>query len=82
MCFASSSWTPRTVAFEKAPARRFDLVAGAALGEDRWVTMFNTPGRMAGIYRSGNHAQAKAYFAFRSAPLDDDHRDRPCTSGW
>ena len=97
-----------TVAFEKAPPRRFDLVAGAdgmhsqvrrlafgaeeefvrhkdhyfafanadaALGEDRWVTMFNTPGRLAGIYRSGNHAQAKAYFAFRSAPLDYDHRD-------
>jgi 2-polyprenyl-6-methoxyphenol hydroxylase-like FAD-dependent oxidoreductase len=97
-----------TVTFEKAPARRFGLVAGAdgmhshvrrlafgaeeefirhkdhyfafanadaALGEDRWVTMFNTPGRMAGIYRSGNHAQAKAYFAFRSAPLDYDHRD-------
>jgi 2-polyprenyl-6-methoxyphenol hydroxylase-like FAD-dependent oxidoreductase len=97
-----------TVAFEKAPARRFDLVAGAdgmhshvrrlafgpedefvrhkdhyfafanadaALGEDRWVTMFNTPGRMAGIYRSGNHAQAKAYLAFRSAPLNYDHRD-------
>src|SRR5580692_11144474 len=49
--------------------------ADATLGEDRWVTMFNTPGRMAGIYRSGNHAQAKAYFAFRSAPLDYDHRD-------
>lgn len=49
--------------------------ADAALGEDRWVTMFNIPGRMAGIYRSGNHAQAKAYFAFRSAPLDYDHRD-------
>jgi 2-polyprenyl-6-methoxyphenol hydroxylase-like FAD-dependent oxidoreductase len=97
-----------TVAFEKAPARRFDLVAGAdgmhshvrrlafgpeaefvrhkdhyfafanadaALGEDRWVTMFNPPGRMAGIYRSGNHAQAKAYLAFRSAPLNYDHRD-------
>ena len=97
-----------TVAFEKAPARRFDLVAGAdgmhsqvrrlafgpeeefvrhkdhyfafanadaALGEDRWVTMFNTPGRMAGIYRSGNHAQAKAYLAFRSAPLNYDIRD-------
>ena len=97
-----------TVTFEKSPARRFDLVAGAdgmhsqvrrlafgaedefvrhkdhyfafanadaALGEDRWVTMFNTPGRMAGIYRSGNHAQAKAYLAFRSAPLDYDHRD-------
>ncbi len=50
--------------------------ADAALGEDRWVTMFSTPGRMAGIYRSGNHAQAKAYFAFRSAPLDFDHRDQ------
>jgi 2-polyprenyl-6-methoxyphenol hydroxylase-like FAD-dependent oxidoreductase len=49
--------------------------ADAALGEDRWVTMFSTPGRMAGIYRSGNHAQAKAYLAFRSAPLDYDHRD-------
>ncbi len=49
--------------------------ADAALGEDRWVTMFCTPGRMAGIYRSGNHAQAKAYLAFRSAPLDYDHQD-------
>jgi 2-polyprenyl-6-methoxyphenol hydroxylase-like FAD-dependent oxidoreductase len=97
-----------TATFEKAPARRFELVVGAdgmhshvrrlafgpedefvrhkdhyfafanadaALGEDRWVTMFNTPGRMAGIYRSGNHAQAKAYLAFRSAPLNYDHRD-------
>ena len=96
------------VTFEKAPARRFDLVVGAdgmhsqvrrlafgpekefirhkghyfafanadaALGEDRCVTMFNTPGRMAGIYRSGNHAQARAYFAFASTPLDYDHRD-------
>ncbi|WP_327089880.1 FAD-dependent monooxygenase [Nonomuraea sp. NBC_01738] len=49
--------------------------AGSALGEDRWMTMFNTPGKMAGIYRSGNHPQAKAYFIFRSAPLDYDHRD-------
>ncbi|NGN64140.1 FAD-dependent oxidoreductase [Streptomyces sp. A7024] len=46
-----------------------------SLGEDRWVTMFNTPGTMTGIYRSGNHARAKAYFMFRSAPLDYDHRD-------
>lgn len=30
---------------------------------------------MAGINRSGNHAQAKAYLAFRSAPLAYDHRD-------
>ncbi|MPZ80640.1 MAG: FAD-dependent oxidoreductase [Actinophytocola sp.] len=48
----------------------------AALGENRWVTMHNPrPGRMAGIYRSGNHAQAKAYFIFRSGPLTYDHRD-------
>jgi 2-polyprenyl-6-methoxyphenol hydroxylase-like FAD-dependent oxidoreductase len=47
----------------------------AALGENRWVTMYNLPGRMAGIYRSGNHAEAKAYFMFRSAPLVIDHRD-------
>ncbi|MEV0269298.1 FAD-dependent monooxygenase [Hamadaea sp. NPDC050747] len=49
--------------------------ADAALGEDRWVTMFNTPGKMAGLYRSGNHPQAKAYFIFRSRPIAVDHRD-------
>lgn len=49
--------------------------ADAALGPDRWVTMFNTPGRMAGIYRSGTNPQAKAYFIFRSPRLDLDHRD-------
>ncbi|MEV4257037.1 FAD-dependent monooxygenase [Spirillospora sp. NPDC049652] len=49
--------------------------ADASLGEDRWVTMFNTPGKMTGIYRSGKHPQAKAYFMFRSPPLDYDHRD-------
>lgn len=49
--------------------------ADASLGENRWVTMFNVPGRMAGIYRSGNHAQAKAYLVFRSGALDHDHRD-------
>ncbi|MGW2822674.1 FAD-dependent monooxygenase [Streptomyces sp. NPDC001443] len=49
--------------------------ADASLGEDRWVTMFNTPGRMTGIYRSGNHTQAKAYFMYRSAPLKYDRRD-------
>jgi 2-polyprenyl-6-methoxyphenol hydroxylase-like FAD-dependent oxidoreductase len=47
----------------------------ASLGENRWVTMHNQPGRMTGIYRSGNHAQAKAYFIFRSAALTYDHRD-------
>jgi 2-polyprenyl-6-methoxyphenol hydroxylase-like FAD-dependent oxidoreductase len=49
--------------------------ADAALGENRWVTMYNLPGKMAGIYRSGNHAQAKALFIFRSGPLAYDHRD-------
>ncbi|WP_328761240.1 MULTISPECIES: FAD-dependent monooxygenase [unclassified Streptomyces] len=49
--------------------------ADGRLGEDRWVTMFNTPGKMIGIYRSGNHTQAKAYFIFRSERLNYDHRD-------
>ena len=49
--------------------------ADAALGENRWVTMYNEPGKMAGLYRSGNHPQAKAYFVFRSAPLRYDFRD-------
>ncbi|MEV6333835.1 FAD-dependent monooxygenase [Nocardia vinacea] len=49
--------------------------ADAALGPDRWVSVYNTPGAMAGIYRSGNHAQAKAYFMFRSPLLDLDPRD-------
>ncbi|NUP26032.1 MAG: FAD-dependent oxidoreductase, partial [Nocardia sp.] len=50
--------------------------ADAALGPDRSVTVFNTPGRMAGIYRSGNHPQAKAYFMFRSPQRDIDLRDQ------
>ena len=37
--------------------------------------LFRSPGKMAGVYRSGNHAQAKAYFVFRSAPLRYDFRD-------
>jgi len=49
--------------------------ADAALGENHWVTMYNQPGKMTGVYRSGNHAQAKAYFVFRSAPLQYDFRD-------
>ena len=49
--------------------------ADAALSENRWVTMYNLPGKMAGIYRSGNHAQAKAYFVFRSPTLAYDYRD-------
>lgn len=50
--------------------------ADAALGVDRTITMFNTPGKMVGIYRSGNHAQAKAYFMFRRPELMDyDYHD-------
>ncbi|WP_433186002.1 FAD-dependent monooxygenase [Actinoallomurus sp. CA-150999] len=50
--------------------------ADASLGENRWVTLHNpVPGKMTGVYRSGNHAQAKAYFIFRSEPLAYDHRD-------
>jgi 2-polyprenyl-6-methoxyphenol hydroxylase-like FAD-dependent oxidoreductase len=50
--------------------------ADPALGEDRWVTMYNLPGKMAGLYRSGNHAQAKGYFLFRrDEPLVYDFRN-------
>lgn len=49
--------------------------ADPLLGEDRWVSMYNLPGKMAGIYRSGNHAGARAYFAWRSKELDYDYRD-------
>jgi 2-polyprenyl-6-methoxyphenol hydroxylase-like FAD-dependent oxidoreductase len=50
--------------------------ADATLGADRTITMFNTPGKMVGIYRSGNHAQAKAYFMFRRPePMDYDYHD-------
>jgi 2-polyprenyl-6-methoxyphenol hydroxylase-like FAD-dependent oxidoreductase len=47
-----------------------------ALGEDRWVTLYNEPGKAAGVYRSGNHPGAKALWLFRSrAPLAYDYRD-------
>lgn len=50
--------------------------ADPALGEERWMTVYNEPGRMAGVYRSGNHAGAKANFMFRRRePLTYDHRD-------
>ncbi|MQY18376.1 FAD-dependent monooxygenase [Nocardia macrotermitis] len=49
--------------------------ADAALGPDRWVTLYNTPGTVAGIYRSGNHEQAKVYLGFRSPRVDFDPRD-------
>jgi 2-polyprenyl-6-methoxyphenol hydroxylase-like FAD-dependent oxidoreductase len=50
--------------------------ADPALGADRWMTLYNLPGKMAGVYRSGNHSQAKAYFAFRQPdPQTYDYRD-------
>jgi 2-polyprenyl-6-methoxyphenol hydroxylase-like FAD-dependent oxidoreductase len=50
--------------------------ADPALGEERWMTLYNVPGKVAGIYRSGNHAGAKANFMFRRRqPLTYDYRD-------
>jgi 2-polyprenyl-6-methoxyphenol hydroxylase-like FAD-dependent oxidoreductase len=50
--------------------------ADPALGEDRWMTIYNLPGKMAGVYRSGHHTGAKAYLMFRQPqPLAYDHRD-------
>lgn len=50
--------------------------ADPALGEKRWITAYNEPGRMAGVYRSGNHTGAKVNFMFRRPePLTCDHRD-------
>lgn len=40
--------------------------ADASLGEDRWMSIYNEPGRSSGLYKSGNHSQAKGYFTFRS----------------
>ncbi len=47
----------------------------ASLGEDRCATLYNVPGKAAGVLRSGNHPQAKAMLLFRSGPLAYDHRD-------
>jgi 2-polyprenyl-6-methoxyphenol hydroxylase-like FAD-dependent oxidoreductase len=50
--------------------------ADPALGADRWMTIYNLPGKMAGVYRSGNHTGAKAYLMFRQPePLAYDHSD-------
>jgi len=50
--------------------------ADPALSADRWMTIYNLPGKMAGIYRSGHHTGAKAYLMFRQpTPLTYDHRD-------
>jgi 2-polyprenyl-6-methoxyphenol hydroxylase-like FAD-dependent oxidoreductase len=50
--------------------------ADPALGEERWVTLYNVPGKVAGVYRSGNHTGAQATFMFRQRePLTYDRRD-------
>lgn len=50
--------------------------ADPSLGEDKWMTLYNVPGKASGLYRSGNHAGAKATFMFRSRePLAYDYRD-------
>ncbi|WP_159847838.1 FAD-dependent monooxygenase [Nocardia sp. CY41] len=49
----------------------------AELGRPHSVTLYNTPGKVAGVYRSGTHDTATAFFAFRaSRTLEVDHRDQ------
>lgn len=45
-------------------------------GADQAVTLHNTPGRVAGVYKSGNHRAAQAFFAFRVSHDFDFPRDR------
>jgi 2-polyprenyl-6-methoxyphenol hydroxylase-like FAD-dependent oxidoreductase len=50
--------------------------ADPALGEERWTTLYNVPGKVAGFQRSGNHSGATALFMFRQRePLTYDYRD-------
>ncbi|MDA3643376.1 FAD-dependent monooxygenase [Saccharopolyspora indica] len=42
---------------------------------DRWAVLHNTPGRLAGLYRSKADRGAKAILAFASPRLRFDHRD-------
>lgn len=47
------------------------------LGRPHSVTLYNTPGKVAGVYRSGAHDTATAFFAFREhRVLEVDHRDQ------
>ncbi|MEV4205379.1 FAD-dependent monooxygenase [Nocardia salmonicida] len=48
-----------------------------AFGAPRAVTLHNAPGRVAGVYRSGNHTAAQAFFAFRTSRDVEFPRDRP-----
>lgn len=49
--------------------------ADIGVGEKRWITFYNTPGKSIGIYRPANRP-AQVYVAFRSEePLSYDYRD-------
>jgi 2-polyprenyl-6-methoxyphenol hydroxylase-like FAD-dependent oxidoreductase len=46
------------------------------LSENRWMTIYNEPGRMAGVSRPGSHIQAKCYFLFEQpTQLSYDYHD-------
>lgn len=49
---------------------------GRTFGRDRSVVLHNSPGKVAGVYRSGNHVDDTAFFAFRQPQLQSwSHRD-------
>ena len=80
-----TAYTPRSGSLVFGPESQFVRYLGhygafadadPALGEERWMTLYNEPGKVAGVYRSGNHAGAKANFMFRRRePLTYDYRD-------
>lgn len=47
------------------------------LGLDRWTTLFNAPGRLAGQYRARDDEGAKGILSFTSPQLDFDPHDAP-----
>jgi 2-polyprenyl-6-methoxyphenol hydroxylase-like FAD-dependent oxidoreductase len=50
--------------------------ADPSLGEQGWISLYNVPGKVAGVYRASNQTGAKAYFAFQqSQPLSYDYKD-------
>ncbi|MEU6268413.1 FAD-dependent monooxygenase [Saccharopolyspora shandongensis] len=61
------------------------------LGLDRWTEVYNTPGRLAGLYRARTDDGAKAILGFKSPELRFDPRDpqtqialldKAFTGGW
>jgi 2-polyprenyl-6-methoxyphenol hydroxylase-like FAD-dependent oxidoreductase len=49
------------------------LPADPALGKENWGLMYNSPGKIAGVYRY--HGKADAVFMFRSPELSYDYHD-------